>query len=93
MIKLTVVFETNLNSNAERKHEKYRDLSLDFHNVKFITLSLSALGIFSKSSEPFVNMCKELEFDKQHTDLQCKKYLQSLSDQPIIYSVCVKALD
>ena len=38
MIELTVGFETNLNSNAERKHEKYhqfiRDLSSDFHNIK-----------------------------------------------------------
>ena len=35
MIELTVGFETNVNSNAERKHEKYheltRDLSSDFH--------------------------------------------------------------
>ena len=72
MIELTVEFETNLNSNAESKHEKYhqltRDLSSDFHNIKFINLSLSALGIFGKSCEPLIDMCKELEFDKQHTD-------------------------
>ena len=53
MIELTVGFETSLNSNAERKHEKYqqpiRDLSSDFHNIKFIILSLSSLGIFGKS--------------------------------------------
>ena len=68
VIELTVGFETNLNSNAERKHEKYhqltRGLSSDFHCVKFINLSLSALGIFGKSCEPFIDMCKELEFDK-----------------------------
>ena len=70
MIELTVGFETNLNSNAERKHEKYhrhtRDLSSDFHNIKFIHLSPSALGIFGKSCEPFIDMCKDLECDKQH---------------------------
>ena len=68
MIELTVGFETNLNSNAGRKHEKYhqltRDLSSDFHNVKLINLSLSALGNFGKSCEPCIDMCKELEFDK-----------------------------
>ena len=52
MMELTVGFETNLNSNAERKHEKYhqltRDLSSDFHNDKFINIFLSALGIFGK---------------------------------------------
>ena len=70
VIELTVGFETNLNSNAERKREKYyqltRDLSSDFHYVKFINISLSALGVFGKSCEPFIDMCKELEFDKQH---------------------------
>ena len=74
MIELTVGFETNLNSNAERKHEKYhqliRDLSSDFHNIKFTNLSLSALGIFGKS---FIDMCKELEFDKHHTDFIVRK--------------------
>ena len=72
MIELTVGFETNLNSNAKRKYEKYhrltRDLSSDFHKIKFINLSLSALGIFGKSCEPFIDMCKELEFDKHHID-------------------------
>ena len=40
MIELIVGFETNLNSNAERKHEKYhqltRDLSSDFHNDMYL---------------------------------------------------------
>ena len=71
IIELTVGFETNLNTNAERKHKKYhqltRDLSSDFHNIKFINLFISALGIFGKSCEPFIDMCKELEFDKHHT--------------------------
>ena len=48
VIKLIVGFEINLNSNAERKHERYyqltRDLLSDFHCVKFINPSLSALG-------------------------------------------------
>ena len=76
VIELTVGFETNLNSNAERKHENYyqltRDLSSDFHSVKCISLSLSALGIFSKSCEP-LDMCKELEFGQQHTDFIVRK--------------------
>ena len=72
MIQLTVGLETNLNSNAEKKHEKYlqliRDLSSDFHNVKVINISSSALGLFSISCEPFVDMCKELKFDKRDID-------------------------
>ena len=77
MIELTVEFETNPNKNAERKHEKYhqptRDLSSDSHNVNFSNLSSSALGIFGKSCEPFIDVCKELEFDKQHTDFVVRK--------------------
>ena len=54
VIEMSVGFENNLNMNAERKHEKYlqltRDLSSDYNDVKFINLSLSTLGIFGKSS-------------------------------------------
>ena len=50
-----------------------RDISSDFHNIKFISLSLSALDIFGKPCEPFIDMCKELQFDKQHTDFMVRK--------------------
>ena len=57
VIELTVGFSTNLNSNAERKHEKYyqltRDLSSDVHSVKFINLSLSVLAIFRQIMRAF----------------------------------------
>ena len=93
MIELTVGFETNLNSNAERKHEKYhrlaRDLSSDFHNIKFINLSLSALGIFGKSCEPFIDMCKELEFDRQHTDFIVRK-LSTIIIRSAYYIFCMR---
>ena len=93
MIELTVGFETNLNSNAERKHEKYhrltRDLSSDFHNIKFINLSLSALGIFGKSCEPFIDTCKELEFDKQHTDFIVRK-LSTIIIRSTYYIFCMR---
>ena len=44
IIEFTVGFQSNLNINAEKKYEKYhqltRELSSDFHNVKFINSSL-----------------------------------------------------
>ena len=93
MIELTVGFETNLNSNAERKHEKYhrltRDLSSDFHNIKFINLSVSALGIFGKSCEPFIDMCKELEFDKHHIDFIVRK-LSTIIIRSTYYIFCMR---
>ena len=46
MFELSVGFETNLNVNAERKRVKYNQLtSSDYHDVRFINLSLSALGV------------------------------------------------
>ena len=93
MIELTVGFETNLNSNAGRKHGKYhqliRDLSSDFHNIKFINLSLSALGIFGKSCEPFIEMCKKLEFDKRRTDFIVQK-LSTIIIRSTYYIFCMR---
>ena len=92
VIELNVGFETNLNSHAERKHEKCfqltRDLSSDFHSFKFINLSLRALGIFGKSCELFIDMCKELEFDKQRTDFIVRK-LSTIIIRSTYYIFCM----
>ena len=60
-------FESNLRTNAERKAQKYRDLALQqsnkYANVKFINLSMSALGIFDKSTSDFLDMLIDLRFD------------------------------
>ena len=70
MAELSVGCETTLNVNAERKRKKYRhlthDVSSDYRNVRFINLSLNTLGIFGNSCEPFIDLCKELDFRKQH---------------------------
>ena len=52
---------------AERKAQKYRDLVLQqsnkYANVKFINLSMSALGIFDKGTSDFLDMLTDLHFD------------------------------
>jgi len=62
-----VGFESNLGTNAERKAQTYRDLVLqqsDKHtNVKFINLSMSALGILDKCTSEFFDMLTDLQFD------------------------------
>ena len=44
------VFETNLRNNSVRKHNKYKDLivslSQSYEDVKFINLSICALGVY-----------------------------------------------
>ena len=70
IIELTVGFETNIENNATRKSEKYRkiaqDLSFNYRNVKFVNLSISSLGIFGKSCDSFIQMCKDLNIEKKH---------------------------
>ena len=56
-----------ISTNAERKAQKYRDLVLQqshkYANVKFINLSMSALGIFDKGTSDFLDMLTDLHFD------------------------------
>ena len=67
ILELTVGFESNLRTNAERKAQKYRDLVLQqsnkYANVKFINLLMSALGIFDKGTSDFLDMLTDLQFD------------------------------
>jgi len=65
-LELTVGFESNLRTNAKRKAQKYRDLVLQqsnkYSNVKFIKLSMNALGIFDKCTSDFLDMQTDLQF-------------------------------
>ena len=70
VLELTVGFETNLNINSQRKKDKYQELlqalNSQFSSVKFVNLSVSCLGIFGRSADSFIDMCKELEIDKSY---------------------------
>ena len=50
---------------------------------------LSALGIGGKSCEPFIDMCKELEFDQQHADFIVRK-LSAIIIRSTIYMFCMR---
>ena len=70
IIEITVSFETNIDLNAERKHNKYlqltHDLSSMYRCIRLINLSISALGIFGNSCKSFVHMSKDLDVKKQY---------------------------
>ena len=57
LLELTIGFESNITINSQRISDKYRPLILalqeKFYDVKFINLSMSALGIFGRSSDSF----------------------------------------
>ena len=67
LLDLTVGFDSNIKINSERKSDKYRPLILapqeKYCDVQFINLSMSALGIFGRSSNSFSSMLNDLHFD------------------------------
>ena len=65
---VTIGFETKLDNNASRKYGKYHYLELElrskYHKVKFVKISIRSLGIFEQTGDTFVQMCYDLDFDK-----------------------------
>ena len=74
ILELTVGFESNLLANARRKREKYQDLVNEqlknYQKAQFVNVSISSLGVLSKTSLCLIKMLKDLEFDEA-----CRKYL------------------
>ena len=70
ILELTVSFETNLLNNAICKTTKCEDFvrSQQYHcdSVKFISLSISTLGVFSLYSPDILNLLKETGFEDKH---------------------------
>ena len=66
ILELTVGFESNIRKNSHRKHTKYHDLIKQhehlFSEVKYINLSVSALGVFDQLSQSFLDMLKGLNY-------------------------------
>ena len=79
IIKLTVGFETNIDNNASRKYEKYRNLiqerSSNYHKVKCINISISSLGIFGNSCDAYIQMYKDLNCEEKHLKYILKKLI------------------
>ena len=55
-----------MRKNSHRKHTKYHDLIRQhehfFSEVKYINLSVSALGVFDQLSQSFLDMLKDLNY-------------------------------
>ena len=70
-LELTVGSESNIKVNSDRKATKYHsllaNLRTDYTNINFVNLSMSALGIFGTSSDAFLQMLKELNFNQNLT--------------------------
>ena len=69
ILELSVGYESNLQANVIRKRERYKDLITEQKKhkfVKFVNLSISSLGVFSKECDAFLDMLNDLRFDDRH---------------------------
>ena len=93
IIELTVGFETNIDNNASRKYEKYRnliqELSSNYHKVKFINISISLLGIFVNSCDAYIQMYKDLNCEEQHLKYILKKLI-TIMIRTTYYIFCMR---
>jgi len=68
ILELTIRFESNIKFNSDRKAIKYnplqKELRSKYQQIKFINLSLGALGTVGSSSESFIDLLNSLEFNK-----------------------------
>ena len=91
MLELTVGYESNLGSKAERKKQKNRELAYqlknDYDKVTFVNLSISTLGIYNKSTTDFIGKMKTPKFDKRSTNYINKK-ITSLAIRTSYYIFC-----
>ena len=96
ILELTVGFEANLLNNAIRKTKKYEDLvkrqNYQYDSVKFISLSICTLGVFSLHSTDFLNMLKETGFDDKHVNYIIKT-LTIIAIRTTYYVFCKRGKD
>ena len=68
ILEFTIGYETNIEVNIDRKASKYnplhQELGSKYKYIKFISLSLGALGTVGSSSDSFIDLLKCLEFSQ-----------------------------
>ena len=93
IVELTVGFESNLQKNVERKKSKYKELigeqNEHFNSVKFVNLSISSLGVFSKEYSTFIEMLNDFGFQKQHQNY-CIRRMTTIAIRTTYYIFCCR---
>ena len=96
VLELTVGYESNLYSNSIRKEKKYRKLMLElrfqYKEVRFVNLSMGALGVMSNSSSFFLDIMKDLHFD-ENTRKFIARRLMAISIRATYYIFCRRNKD
>ena len=77
--------------NSNHKATKYKTLITDLHStypdIKFVSLSMSALGILGCSSDSLLSMFKDFNFDQNHQNYIIKKVVSIALGAHATYSV------
>ena len=93
IVELIVGFESNLQKNVERKKSKYKELIREqnehFNSVKFVNLSISSLGVFSKECSTFIEMLNDFGFQKQHQNY-CIRRMTTIAIRTTYYIFCCR---
>ena len=80
----------------DRKRRIYEDLITEqkkqFNSVKFVNLSISSLGVFSKECLSFLNMLSDLGLDKRHQYFAIRKII-SIAIRTTYYIFCCRDKD
>ena len=96
ILELSVGFESNLQTNVDRKRERYKDLVVQqrehYRSVKFVNLSISSLGVFSKECDTFLDMLNDLCFDDRHRKY-CIGKIMSIAIRATYYIFCCRNKD
>ena len=93
ILELSVGYESNLQTNADREKERYKDLIAQqkkhYTSVKFVNLSISSLGVFSKECDTFLEMLNDLRLDDRHRKY-CIRKIMSIAIRTTYYIFCCR---
>ena len=96
ILELSVGYESNLQANVVRKRVRYKDLITEqkkhYKFVKFVNLSISSLGVFSKECDAFLDVLNDLRFDDRHRKY-CIGKIMSIAIRSTYYIFCCRNKD
>ena len=77
IFELTIGFETNISTNSERKMNNYsqllEDLKARYKKVKFINLSMGAMGIYGDTCSNLKSVLKHLGLNENEVNYLLRK--------------------
>ena len=93
IVELTAGYETNLQNNAKRKEDRYKDLMSGMRrtceDARFVNLSVSCLGFFGTSCDTFNDMLCELGLDDTARKFVYKRIIE-IAIRTTYYTFCCR---